>query len=89
MERGFYGEKPKIKEQRSLPSLSDSDGRCVESRGTIPNGFALLTAAPENGWSCGWLRDWSPSDPLSTYDPYPWSLSIIDSQCTAVLRQLR
>ena len=43
-----------------------------------PNGFALLTAAPENGWSCGWFQDWSPPDRLSAHGPYPWSLSFVD-----------
>ena len=43
----------KRKEQRLLPSRSDHDGRSVKSRRADPNGSAILTAAPENGWSCG------------------------------------
>src|ERR1035437_5532351 len=36
------------------------------------NGFALLTAAPEIGWSCGCFQDWSPPEPFL----YPRSVSV-------------
>ena len=35
------------------------------------DGFAYLTTAPENGWSCGCFQDWSPPDRFSTHGPYP------------------
>ena len=76
------------KEQRLLQSQSDPAGLRVEFPGT-PHGFALLAAAPENGWSCGCFQDWSPPDRFPTHDPYPCSLSFINQQYATLPRQVQ